>query len=101
MLGPSKFLFENTQAITKTKFTRPIGAVSNPMVSTRPDQRGHPLKNKKNLITIFDRLSTYSLTRLGFIHQANAFSDHPSIINRIKRVKDGSLYILPEPLQLK
>jgi Zn-dependent protease with chaperone function len=57
--------------------------------------------NKRNLITVFDRLSTYSSTRLGYIPQTNAFSDHPSIINRINRVKDGSLYTLPEPIIIK
>ena len=57
--------------------------------------------NKRNLLTVFDRLATYSSTRLGYIPETNAFSDHPSIRVRIKRVKDGSFYTLPEPIIIK
>ena len=54
--------------------------------------------NNKNLLTVFDRLATYTSTRLGYIPVTNAFSDHPSIISRIKQVRDGDFYILKEPL---
>ena len=57
--------------------------------------------NKKNLLTVFDRLATYSSTRLGYIPETNAFSDHPSISHRINRVKDGYFYKLTEPIVIE
>ena len=36
--------------------------------------------DEHNIITVLDRLATYTTTRLGYIPTANAFSDHPAIL---------------------
>jgi Zn-dependent protease with chaperone function len=56
--------------------------------------------DKINILTVFDRLATYSSTRLGYIPGSNAFSDHPAILQRMKQIETGHFYRYNTPLKL-
>ena len=56
--------------------------------------------NERSIITVLDRFATYTTTRLGYISNVNAFSDHPAILNRIRQVESGRFYKYSDPLKL-
>ena len=56
--------------------------------------------DKINILTVFDRLATYSSTRLGYIPESNAFSDHPAILQRMKQIETGHFFRYTIPLKL-
>ena len=56
--------------------------------------------NERSIITVLDRFATYTTTRLGYISNVNAFSDHPAILNRIRQVENGRFYRYPIPLKM-
>lgn len=54
--------------------------------------------NTKPMVSILDKLATYTTTREGFLIGASAFSDHPSLLQRIYQVENSSVYKYDEPL---
>ena len=57
--------------------------------------------NIRALLSVFDRLATFSATRLGYVVESNAFSDHPSIRERMNRVEFGKFYDLDESITIQ
>ena len=57
-------------------------------------------KDEKYLMTVFDRLASFSKTRLGYIPTSSSFSDHPSLLKRIRQVQVGEFFYYENPLQI-
>ena len=56
--------------------------------------------DKMNMVSLFDKLITYTVSRGGFFMD-NAYSSHPALLNRIKQVETSEIYRLDNPLILK